>query len=238
MKALDKAIKGAKKRFFAGLIFVFILYIFSYVLYTYNKLEFSKEPLSLAFWVTTCFAIILSYYMAYHNYKLYDRVKKIDFKEYLLWFKYDNGDELILAKGMVIPYSKNVVKKTEITGASWGLDNIKNAIDDLKNGDIPFGLIIPSIQISSNKVPNIISLVHGGGYAMNLYYVDVKDFNMLLLIIHNGNSGREMILKYPISSEIKFNLNDFYKLLDDLNNYNMVLESDYIDEAKLKELKT
>lgn len=237
MSAIEKARKTARKNYIVGIVFTLILYIIAWKLNQENKWEFSKNPISICFWAISVLCLVFSY-MVIQFYILSKRVRELTLKDYLLWFKYDNGDELIIANRILIPYSKNVKKNTSLTGVSWGLENIKNAIDEMKEGSIPLSLMIPTIHFSSNKLPVFIPLIKLTGDRLYLYYVDTKDIKSLIIVINNEKVKTESLLNYPISKEIKFSLLDFNDLIDNLREKGMSFGSLHVTDEIIEKFKT
>lgn len=238
MNAIKKARNEARKSLLGFIIITIIFYLIAWQLNKKNQWEFEKNAVSIWFWTIVIFCLI-STYMSIQFYILTRRVASMRLKDYLLWFKYDNDDELIIGNQILIPYSKNIEKThTKLTGVNWGLDNIKNAIDDLKEGSLPISLIIPTIHFSTNKLPVFIPLFKLTGERLYLYYIDIEYVKLLIIIISNGTSINDYFFSYPISKEINFNLTDFDQLQRDLTRKKINYEALHVTEEIIEQLKT
>jgi hypothetical protein len=170
------------------------------------------------------------------------RIKKILNGDHYLSWKYKNGNELIITKGLLIRYSvEEKIKKVDrkIDDVTWGLENIKSALEDLREGELPISLVIPTIHFSasSNIVPNVIDFMKSNTI---LYFtlVEIQFVRLLMIRIEykTKNLGATYSLNYPITSDIDFTKEDFKVFLRKINQ-SFNVNYYYIDEEVLNCIK-
>lgn len=237
--AIDLAIKNVNKDYKIGiwttLVFclVTIFIKLSGVGKQYNYGSGSSNANEIFFWAFLVITIIAIYFCLLYFPKQKLKVQNILKGDYHLWFKYNNGDELIIADNLIIPFCRDTHFKEpikKIKGISWGLNHIKDGLKDLSEGDLPISLLIPNVKVSSNKLPIALHLGHFGGDEFFIYYVDIKEVKLLLIILINEKTKSEKQLSFPISDEIKFSKKEFDILTKKISLQNKRFGSLYIDK--------
>lgn len=228
---IKKAIRNVNQSLSFCKWFIGICSIIAIIFYLINGLKFyPKEWESLTFWTSILFVIIGVFLMRkFNNHK--KAILALSENKFNLWFKYENGDELIITEDIIIPFTKKRIKrKLKFSGVSWGIEHIKYAMDDLKSGNLPFSLLIPNISFSSNKLPEVIYLNRFGGDNLGIYFLDLEDVKILTIDITNNRVANNIIMHYPISKEIDFTVDDYTLFMDTLYQSINYLEGGVVNQ--------
>ena len=215
MKCVKLALENNKRNYRFSLWFFFIM--LSIAIYRIVVFEVNNNELSFISALFIALAFIGGCFV-YYAYVEYNRLKNID-KHINLYFKYNNGDELLISDKLLVQHREHEVElvKTTTEKLKWGFDNIREAVEQILNDTFPVSLLVPSIQVTTtvNSVPPIINIYHHMTDT-EFSFIDLEKCKLLMIkVITKTSTGKLYYsLTYPITDEIKFSVEDYENFIN------------------------
>ncbi|UII80138.1 hypothetical protein [Flagellimonas sp. CMM7] len=156
-------------------------------------------------------------------------------KVFLHW-KYENGDELVIMERLILRETQIKKGKTKFKfdGLTWGGENFKDALEDLKSGGLPISLILPGFKfsINSNKIPFIIDIL-SFGHTVEIFLIKDEGFDILHINRADNGTNNATTMMYPVLEEFNFSEENFNELARKIARCNWVVSGVFnIDELE------
>ncbi len=156
----------------------------------------------------------------------------------ILHFKYNNGDQLILTEHLLVNYVKKIHKKKRKIGKiSWELSHIKDLLKFVSSPSFETALgLLPNVTVLSNKCPHLIEYGKRDTAAVYFFYYDIKNIQVLRIIIQGPGDSYSACLDFPISEEITFDTKAFLRLRQNIERQHNKFGHMYVGEQEFKEI--